>query len=113
NHRDGEIVDGVHESLAGPRKLKSLRPGELGNLLEVGAGGKEFVVSGDDQGFDLATRGFFPQALNRAAQRSNDRAGENIGRVRRRDPQDSAALDVAHVLILSAVLSPNLHASRQ
>src|SRR5215472_5840564 len=79
NHGNGKTVDRIHQPLAGPRKLERLRAVELGNLFEIGAGGKELVVAGDDQGLDAAAFGFVLQFANIFEQSSNRGAAEFVG----------------------------------
>src|SRR5262249_28873872 len=113
DHRNGKTIYGARKPLACTRELESFRPAKLGNLFEIGAGGKKFVVAGDDQTLDLAIPGFFLQALHGVVQRLNDRARKNVRWLRRRDTENGAAINVGQVLILDSALSPNLHSSRQ
>jgi hypothetical protein len=47
-NRGGEVVDKLHEALAHPRELEAVGR-ESGDFVEVGSGGEEPVVAGDDE----------------------------------------------------------------
>src|SRR5215472_7708506 len=95
DHRNGKTVDGVHQPLAGPRKLERLRAVELGNLFEIGAGGKELVVAGNDQGLDVVAFGIVLQFTNIFEQSSNRSAAEFVGVVSRYQLQYGATALIA------------------
>ena len=86
NGRDywhGKLVDRQHERLATTGKLKGFWPAELGNLVQIGPGGKELAIAGDDEGFDLAAFRLAMQLLRDAMQRTDAGDPELIGTVRR------------------------------
>ena len=45
----GKLGHGVHQPLPHLRKAEGFRAGERGDLVEVGSGGEEMGVAGDDQ----------------------------------------------------------------
>src|SRR5215472_7115488 len=95
DHQNGKTVNRIHQPLAGPRKLERLRAVELGNLFEIGAGGKEFVVAGDDQSLDVVAFGFVLQFTNIFEQSSNRGAAEFVGLVSRYQLQYGATALIA------------------
>jgi len=49
NGRSGEAGDGAHQALSHVREAKSFRAGERGDLVEIGSGGEEVRVAGEDE----------------------------------------------------------------
>src|SRR5262249_5058342 len=103
DHWNGKTVDGVHQPLASPGKLESVRAVELGTLVEIGAGGREFVVAGDDQSLDAAALGLPLQLTNICEQGRNGGAVEFVGLVSRNQLQYGTTMFTAPAKIVSNV----------
>jgi len=82
----GELLDGIHETLAHLGKLKSRGSGECGDLLQVRPGREEPVIARDHQGL-----GRRPHFLDGRVERQDALVCQTVGRVVRFKPQEKTA----------------------
>jgi len=82
-----EAGNSIHQFLPGAGELQSLRAGDSGNFLQIGAGGEELVVAGDDEGPGIA--GEFAHG---SAKLQNAHAGQAVGAVGGAEPQNADAV---------------------
>src|SRR6478735_1148123 len=90
-----KVVDGQHERLATAGKLKSFWSAELGNLVQIGPGGKELAIAGDDEGLSTASICSQAQLLYDLMQGCNRVASQFVCAIRR-DKLKNGAIRLDH-----------------